>query len=175
MAALAVGGPLAAQAGVIGTAIDNGNGTFTYEYTVDNVAGTFDVMGWSLAFDFGSTSRDWDPVDVGFGGDVVVPSDWIAGESVPAPGLVAQDFFSLFPGSDVATGGSLGGFSFVSALPPGPVRVESFGPSGDFLSEFTIGPVIPEPAGAATLALALGGVYAIRRRGRQTTSTSDSP
>lgn len=168
---VALGVPLAAHAAVLisGTVTPNGNGTFTYAYTVDNTAGLFPVIGWSLDFDFGPADRDWDPADVGFGGEVAVPANWIADDGVPVIGPLAQDFLSPRISSDLPVGGVLGGFSFVSALAPGSVRVFTFGPARESASGFTTGPVIPEPVGAATLVALLGGAYGVWRRSRRDT------
>ncbi len=58
---------LAPAYGVIqSTYVDNGNGTFTYHYTVDNQAGTFDVASGSL--DLGLPSPDWNQNDTSLGG-----------------------------------------------------------------------------------------------------------
>lgn len=168
------GVPLAAQAAVLvsGTATDNGNGTFTYAYTVNNTSGAFAVMGWSLDLNFGPGSRDWDPDDVGFGGDVVVPANWMALSGIPVIGSTAQDFLSFASATDVAIGATVGGFSFVSALPPGTVPVYAFGLGGESdKNGTTTGPmIIPEPTGAAVLVVLLGGAYGVWRRSRGETA-----
>jgi hypothetical protein len=164
---VALGVPSPAQGGVLCTAIDNLNGTFTYAYTVDNTGGAFPVMAWSLEFSFGTADRDWDPLDLAGGGDVVVPGNWIADNGKPVAGLLAQDFLSLDTSSDVAPGASLGGFSFVSARQIGSVQVYTFGPAGESASGTTR--VIPEPVGTATLMALLGGAYGVWRRSRRDT------
>ena len=145
-----------APASVIGSALDNGDGTFTYSFEVDNSAGSFDVSAWSL--DLPNAAHDWDPLDTGAGGDVTVPFNWIAGEGIPVTGLFAQDFLSLDPSSDVLVGSKLGGFSFKSSLAPGSVTVHEFSAVGDSLTSSTKGPAtapVPEPRAALVFALGL--------------------
>ncbi|HRZ35442.1 MAG TPA: hypothetical protein P5534_03655 [Candidatus Paceibacterota bacterium] len=145
--------------------IDNGDGTFTYAYTINNTGGTFDVSSWSLAFGFAAALRDWNPLDVASGGDVVVPPGWVSDESIPP---VGQDFFSINltpPTSDVGIGTTLGGFSFVSALPPGSVQYLAFGAAGESDAGTTLGP-IPEPQGALALTGVVCGFWLFVRRSR---------
>ena len=151
---------LAPAYGVIqSTYVDNGNGTFTYHYTVDNQAGTFDIASWSL--DLGLASPDWNQNDASLGGDVSVPnSGWLAFAGTPILGLSAQDFLSLDTSSDVLMGATLAGFSFTSAFGPGEVSYFEFGALSESSSGLTTGPVFaavpdasnPLPMGLAGLA-----------------------
>lgn len=138
-----------AHAVVIGSAVDNGNGTYTYSYTIDNTGGTFDTVAFSLEFSFLSSLIDWNQSDVAGGGDVVVPNlNWIAQAGVPTIGVSAQDFFSIDPSGDVLVGDSLSGFSFISALAPGVITYFfQYGAGGESASGNTVGPV---PGGGNT-------------------------
>lgn len=127
------------KASVVGSVVDNLNGTYTYSYLVNNASGTFDIAAWSLDFPF--LMPDWDTFDTGFGGDVSVPnSAWVASAGIPITGLSAQDFLSLDPSGDVLVGGSLGGFSFISAFGPGTITFHEFSAFGDSASGNTVGP-----------------------------------
>ena len=128
-----------ARADVTGTVAANGNGTFTYSYTVDNSSGTFDVAAWSLDFMF--TTPDWDQFDTFSGGDVTVPNlDWLGQAGIPIIGQSAQDFLSLGPAADVAVGSALTGFAFTSAFGPGPVPFYEYSAVGDSATGTTVGP-----------------------------------
>lgn len=130
-----------ASATIIGTVVDNGDGTHTYSYEVDNSAGAFDVAVWSLEFAF--AAPDWDQLDTFSGGDVSVPNaDWFADAGIPVAGLSAQDFVSLDPAGDVLIGNTLAGFSFTSAYQPGLVDWAEFAATGASASGRTIGPVV---------------------------------
>ena len=160
--------PAAALASVIGSALDNGDGTFTYSYTVDNSLGSFDVSAFSL--DLPLANHDWDPNDTGIGGDVTVPFNWIAAEGIPVTGLFAQDFISLDPSSDVLVGAKLGGFSFKSTLQPGTVTAYEFSAFGDSSTGSTTGPAraVPEPRAALVFSLGLLLVaFHLNRRARE--------
>jgi len=129
------------NAAVQGTATDNGNGTYTYDFTVDNSGGNFDIFAWSLEFNFGLP--DWNQNDTPIGGDVTVPnSGWAAQAGTPTTGLSAQDFLSLDPSTDVLAGSMLSGFSFTSAFPPGEVSYNMFSPLGESGSGTTVGPAL---------------------------------
>ena len=133
---------LTTQAAVFSFALDNLDGTFTYNYTIDNTAGAFDIDSWSLEFD---VNPDWNQTDTSGGGDVTVPNaDWFANTGTPTLGISAQDFFSL---DTVATGDTLAGFSFTSSFAPGNVTFFEFNSGGDSASGITTGPVaaVPEP------------------------------
>ncbi|MBL9128479.1 MAG: VPDSG-CTERM sorting domain-containing protein [Verrucomicrobiales bacterium] len=162
--------PHSADAGVVGAAQANGNGTYTYSYTVDNTGGNFDIFAWSLEFDIPAGQIDWNQIDQAAGGDVVVPNaDWIAQGGVPTLGrLSAQDFVSLSPFSDVLIGGTLSGFSFVSAFPPSQnVIAFAFGASGESASWTTVGPgTRPSgvPDSGATWVLFATGVLGVAGR-----------
>ena len=129
-----------ASATIIGAVVDNGDGTYTYSYEVDNTAGAFDVAVWSL--DFAFAAPDWDQLDTFSGGDVGVPNpDWFADVGTPVAGLSAQDFVSLDPAADVLVGNTLAGFSFTSTYQPGLVDWAEFAASGESAGGRTIGPV----------------------------------
>lgn len=151
-----------AQAVVLVNVTDNG-GTWTYEYTVANPPGSFDIWAWSLDL---AVVPDWNQDDTGAGGDVTVPTDWIAMAGTLVLGVAAQDFSSQDPSADVVAGSVLPGFSFTSAFPPGPVTYYEFDALGaDSNSGITQGP-IPEPASVAVVA-GLGLVlWAVSRRRR---------
>ncbi len=127
------------QAGIVGSAVANGDGTVTYSYVVDNSAGAFDVFLWSLNFPF--LTPDWNQLDVLSGGDVHVPNaNWFANVGVPVTGSSAQDFLSLNPAGDVLVGQSLSGFSFTSHYLPGQIAFLEFSAAGDSDGGTTIGP-----------------------------------
>lgn len=133
------------DAAVLVSVTDNG-GNWTYSYTVDNTVGGFDIALWSLEL---PVLPDWNQDDTGGGGDVAVPSLWLAGPGVPLLGVAAQDFISLDPTADVAVGSVLSGYSFTSALGPGSVTYFEYDPLGSTAaSGLTVGPV-PEPQAAA--------------------------
>src|SRR5262245_46288065 len=146
-----VGAAAPAEAGVVGSSAANGDGTWTYSYTVDNTAGGFDVAVWSLEFDF--AAPDWNQLEMASGGDVAVPTGWAADVGVPVVGQSAQDFVSLDPSGDVAVGATLAGFAFTSSFEPGTVRYLEFSGTADEADGTTVGPsAAPEPLGLAALA-----------------------
>lgn len=153
------------SAALIGSAVFNGDGTFTYSFVVDNTAGSFDVAAWSLELPF--APPDWNPLDVFAGGDVTVPDNWIAFAGIPVTGLAAQDFLSLGPDSDVLVGSVLGGFSFVSSYQPELITYHEFSAFGDAATGSVVGPgpvPIPEPRAFSAYLLGLALVaLAVRR------------
>lgn len=162
---------------VISNVIGNSDGTFTYEYEVVN-GEVFPIFQWSLAFDFDESLRDWNPLSVTAGGDVVTPlgdplvffDDWSAGS--PAISLSSdsfiQDFSAVNPFGfgDVMSNENLSGFSFVSSLAPSDVMFTVFGPGGESSSGFVQGPttVVPEPGALVLLGVFVGFVL---RRGER--------
>jgi hypothetical protein len=143
LAASAFVGPTV-RANIIGSVTGSPDGLgLLYSYEVDNRAGTFPVVAWSLDFNF---SPEWNPDDLAVGGDVLVPPDWGASGGIPITGVAAQDFFSFF--SDVPSGGTLSGFAFTSAHWPDTVRYFEFGPSGEWSTGLTIGPAEVPDGGA---------------------------
>lgn len=161
-----------AQAIVIGSSTDNGNGTFTYSYTVDNTVGAADIFAFSLEFNFPSGQIDWNQLDVAGGGDVTVPNlNWIAQAGVPVIGMSSQDFLSLLTAGDVTTGTSLSGFSFISALAPGSITYYfEFDTVGGSASGNTVGPLaggasVPDSGSSlAFLSISFGVLASVRRR-----------
>ena len=144
------------HATVIGSALDNNDGTVTYSYEVDNSLGNFDISVWSLEF---KIIPDWDQVDTLGGGDVEVPNlDWFADVGIPNVGLAAQDFNSF---DKIVMGDLLGGFSFTSSFAPGNVTYFEFGSSGESFVSTTVGPsvlAVPEPSTWALLVFGLIGL-----------------
>ncbi len=152
---------------VIGTDVQNADGTVTYSYLIDNTTGTFDIAAWSL--NFGLPTPDWNETETVSGGSVTVPNaNWIADRGTPLDALSAQDFLSLNPGGDVARGQTLAGFSFTSRFQPGPVGYSEFSADGNSVGGETIGPVtraVPENAGPVeAVALAAITVFTARVR-----------
>ena len=165
--------PSRSQAILIGMSANNGNGTFTYSYTVDNTSGTFDIVAFSLEFNFLSSLIDWNQLDIAGGGSVnVADVNWIAQAGTsPNVGISSQDFFSINPASDVLMGTSLSGFSFISALAPGSMTYYfEFGASAESASGTTVGPVSAAiasvPDGGSSLALAFVSLSCIFGTGR---------
>ncbi len=169
-AAAALVFPSALRAGVLGTSLDNGDGTYTYQYSVDNTAGSFDIFAFSLEFNFASSRIDWNQLDTASGGEVSTPNlGWFAQAGTPIQGLSAQDFYDLDPADDIAIGNSLQGFSFTSRLRPGSVTYYyEFGSLGESSSGSTVGPIdftVPEVSSSLGLLLgAAGWLVALRRR-----------
>ena len=161
-----------APASIIGSALDNGDGTFTYSFEVDNSSGSFDVSSFSL--DLPLATHDWDPNEIASGGDVTVPDNWFAAEGIPVTGLFAQDFVSLDGSSDVLAGSKLDGFSFKSSYAPGAVNYYEFSAVGDSATGSTTGPAaapVPEPGAALVFSLGLGLVaFHLNRRPRGATA-----
>jgi hypothetical protein len=156
---------------VIGSYVDNGNGTFTYSYQVDNSSGLFDVAAWSL--EFGFAAPDWNPLGVPDGGDVTVPANWFADAGIPVAGASAQDFLSLDEGSDVLRGAQLGGFSFTSTRLPGSIGYAEFSAAGESATGTTFGPttaVVPEVGSAYLIGLGALMVLALGQLRSRTTA-----
>jgi hypothetical protein len=153
------------QASLVGVATDNGNGTYTYSYTVDNSAGAFPVVAFTLDFPFASSAIDWNQST-----GVVTPAGWVGFPGIPTTGLSAQDFLSTSPAADVAVGSTLGGFSFTTAHPPVTIPYITFGASGQTQAGTIVGAgptAVPEP-GTALAALLLISIVAARPLRRTT-------
>ena len=130
-----------AGASIIGMSTDNMNGTWTYEYTIDNTTGNSAVVGFDLDFDF---TPDWNQLDVNRGGDVMVPdANWSA--SLGGPSL--QGFLSLGPSSDVLPGAILQGFSFTSGVAPALVGYQEY----HNLPSISGAGFVPGPSGLAAV------------------------
>ena len=164
-----------ARAVVLASVVQNADLSYEYSYEIDNSAGTFDIFLFSLEFDFPVEDRDWNPVDILNGGEVLTPlqsaadpfDDWAAVEGVPITGEFAQDFFAVGPlgEGDVLVGESLGGFSFTSAFAPREVTFTAFSPGGASTTGLVVGPSsIPEPS-IATFGL-IAFVFLFRRKSR---------
>ncbi len=160
---------------IIGSDVVNANGTVTYSYVVNNSGGLFDIAAWSL--EFGFLTPDWNQFDNFSGGDVNVPNaNWFADPGTPIPGKSAQDFISLDPDADVATGTSLRGFSFTSDFQPGYITFDEFSADGKSATGTTIGPVSAVPDGngpfEAISFAAIAGFAAVTRMSRKEQKTS---
>lgn len=166
-------GSVAVHATIIGSALDNGDGTFTYSYTVDNSNGAFDIEAWSLEF---FISPDWNLDDIFAGGDVGVPIDWFALAGIPTIGIAAQDFVS-FPGAEVFVGDApLGGFTFTSSQLPGTVTFFEFGQGGLSASGSAVGPTaIPEPGTLLLFIASLTGFFIYCRMRKKNSNVSSPP
>lgn len=180
--ALIVGAAIAfsttAQAGLlIGSVTPETDGSFTYEYTIDNSAGTIpgvdEVFGFSLDLNFTAFESDfiWDTTD--FGGDITVPSfDWVAVEGPASPsGGSFLDFFAFFP-TFVDLGETLGGFSFNSFIAPGTVDYAVLGFDsemfGTVAAPFVETAAVPEPHEIGFIGFAsIGLMLFIRKRIRR--------
>lgn len=144
--------------------------SFTYNYTVDNSTGDFDIFAWQLDFPGPVENIDWVQFDVNSDGQVTVPlgnpgttDDWEAEPGTPITGLSSQEFSSLF--NEVAVGEVLTGFSFNSRIAPGVINYTEFGPIGESFSGTVLGPlVIPEPATVVLMGLGLAVLFVFRRR-----------
>lgn len=148
------------QGAIVGSVLDNGNGTYTYSYSIDNTGGAFPVVAFSLEFPVPSAAIDWDQTT-----GITLPVNWAAVPGIPTLGLSAQDFLSLNPIADVSIGGILAGFSFVSALQPGPVSYNQFGAAGQTRSGTVVGATgVPEPG------TALAGIFVLGFAAFQSTS-----
>jgi hypothetical protein len=161
-----------AYAAIVGSAVDNGDGTFTYSFVVDNSSGSFDIAAWAL--DFAFATPDWDQLDTLAGGGVTVPDpNWVADIGIPVTGLSAQDFLSLSPDSDVLVGAMLAGFSFTSAYQPGEISYSEFSAFGDSAIGSTVGPSsapIPEARALWTFPIGLALLaFAVRRNSLRAT------
>jgi len=162
----------AAFATITANVADNGDGTFTYSYTVDNSGGSFDIAAWSLEFDF--AVPDWNQLDVPTGGDVSIPNiNWSADKGIATPGHSAQDFFTFTSSDDVKINATLGGFSFTSHFSPGDILFSEFSEDGFFSNSGTVkgpssGTAVPDGGmGVGLLALgALATFGALNRKGR---------
>jgi hypothetical protein len=164
LAALWCAFTLYARADVIGSALDNGDGTFTYSYVLDNSSGTFDLTGFTLEFPIPTASIDWNQLDLFSGGDVSVPSiDWIADAGIPVlGGQSAQDFFSIAFTGDVPVGQKLEGFGFTSSLPPATTALTiEYGAAGENVEGITIGPTLASvpDSGATALLICISSLF----------------
>jgi hypothetical protein len=164
--ALALVSARSASAAPIVTATNSplGDGSYQYQWLLDNVEGTDSVFDFGLFY--------YGPVE---DSTVTDPLGWthVAPGYDSATGMGFIDWFSpiLPDGStpfDLLPGGSLSGFSFISALGPGPIQYTINGALFDLGT--TTGPnPVPEPA---TLLLLGSGIsaLALRRRRQNTVS-----
>ncbi len=165
-----------ASAALMGTVTPVGGGRYNYQYTVNNLAGTYPISSWSLEFGFAIAAMDWNPAAVSSGGDVIVPlglpgtalDDWDADLGIPIVGKSAQDFVALGPAgqADVAVGAQLSGFSFTSSYAPGTSTYYQYGPSGQTSFGTVVAPIqAPEPSTAVLLVFCgMGTLMCVRRR-----------
>lgn len=143
------------------TVLDLGNGTWEYDYNLVNPAeSTENVFDFGIYFE-GTPVQD----------SVVSPTGWTA-----IFGLGFIDWFStidpdLGPIYDLGVSQSLGGFSFVSTVAPGPITFSSLGAdaaTGEVgVTEYgqTTGPQeVPEPGSLLLMASGLITLVA-RKRG----------
>lgn len=152
--------PFKSPALIVGEVQDLGT-EYLYSYTVDNSQGSFDIWMWSLEFNF---LPDWVMTETEVGGEVTVPTDWLAQEGIPNSAVATQDFLTFT--ADVLVGETVAGFSFVSAFPPGSVGYSQYGVTGDVFSGNVLGPTSVPDGGAlvglwACALLLLGGSHRI--------------
>ena len=149
-----------ANAIIIGTSTDNLDGTWTYEYVIDNTSGSFDIDAFALQFDFDPDDVvGFNPLDTFSGGDVNVPNlDWVSDPNFS--GNNTLDFTDLdallFGGFGVVAGDSLSGFSFTLAMAPTMVTWTAFDTivTGSSISGSTVGPgsaSVPDSASTGLL------------------------
>ncbi|MBK1877429.1 VPDSG-CTERM sorting domain-containing protein [Pelagicoccus mobilis] len=134
----------AAAVVITSTVDDNLDGTYTYNYTIDNSNGSFHIASWILDFDFPTSA--WD-----FASSVVTPQGWdFAGIELPLnPTGSAIEFFALddIGADDILIGSSLSGFSLTSALMPGDVMYSAYPWDFSSFAEGTVrGPTPSDPS-----------------------------
>ena len=160
LALLTLSGAASAVPMVVYTVDDLGGGLFQYNLTLENDGGSEALSGLNVLH--GDSVFGLDD-----GSPIAAPAGWIY--FAPFPSLIDDlNYISLDAGTDVPIGGSLGGFSFVSALDPDSIDGDDFhveGIGADSASQIDLGnaQLVPEPATAVLLLSALAGLGAWRR------------
>ena len=136
-----------------------GGGLFQYNLTLNDAGGSEPFSGLDILNAnsvFGLTG----------GSTIGAPAGW--SYFAPAPLVNELDYFSLSGASDIPVGGSLGGFSFVSATDPASIgftfAVEAIGGTSSSQIPLPNAVYMPEPSTGLLLAGALGGLGVARRR-----------
>jgi hypothetical protein len=134
-------------------------GEWTYDMTLIDGGGTESLSGLNIPaaytlFGLDDTST------------IISPSGWDSFAPLP-PSVDELNYFSLSGASDVPIGGSLGGFSFVSATDPDTIDWDAFEADaigGTSSTQIPLTIVTPEPATGLLLAAALAAQAIARRR-----------
>jgi hypothetical protein len=133
---------------------------FVYEMTLYNDGGSEPLSGLNLLAAYTIFGLDDDST-------ITAPAGWDYFAPLP-PSVDELNYFSLSSGDDVPIGGSLGGFSFLSATNPNTLDWDSLEADAIGGNSSTQIPLIvtPEPATGMLLAAALAVQAAVRRRVR---------